>query len=126
MFVTAADVKSRFQVIASQCDITVTDDEEALISARTTDAYNLILAHLAKRDYLKADVDQWAAGSAYQMDMALYLILRDTLAGGGQEEALLDRYDREGELEDVVLLDSSGSVISPSGGGSFAVVDFES
>lgn len=125
MFVTAAQVESRLRVVARQFNLTYTADEQTLISDRTTDAYQLMLGELAARGYSAADVDSWASGAACQMDLALYLILRDLLVTAGADQNLIERYNWLGRLAVWTLLDSSGEVITPSGAPGCAIVDLE-
>ena len=121
-FADTDTVKARLVILTEQLadDVGALDaDHASLAESHTQTAYAEILFAMSKLGYSKADVDQWAYGEAIQIDLALFFILRDLLATGGESSELIAEYDRREELKDNAfkLMNSSGEFIEPSGSG---------
>jgi len=116
MSVTAEQVEAKVKVIAEQLNFTLDASQVAIITARTADAYNMILFRLSNVGFIKAQIDAWIALDSYWSDQAVYLSLLDFLgASVNVDDTMLDKYNRMIDLEDedILLLDGDGNIMRP-------------
>jgi len=116
MSVTSEEVQAKVKVIAEQLNFTLTAEQITIITARTSDAYNMILFRLSNVGYTKAQIDSWASLDTYWSDQAVYLSLLDFLgASVNVDDTMLEKYNRLIDLEadDILLLDGDGNIIRP-------------
>lgn len=117
-FVTVEQVKSKVKLIAEQLNFDLTSEQEEIITQRTSDAYNIIVYKLSNLRFTKEQIDKWASGAVFQSDIATYLSMLDFIgASVGTQETVLERYNREPELdnEDILLIDTDGNTMRPEG-----------
>jgi len=95
-------------------NIVLSAADKAIADRRLRHAYNLIVAALVKRGVAKADVDAWADGADYQLDIATYFYVVNTAQVRQRpgDTDWLDRFDRRDELADVTLLDADGAEVA--------------
>ena len=116
-FITEAQLQAKVQLIAEQLNVPLDSDQIAIINANVTNSYNKLMFRLTNIGYTKDQIDSWASGATYQMDIGIYLTLIDFLATSvGVDQDMIDRYNvLDGDLadDDILLLDDSGNVIRP-------------
>jgi len=100
-------------------NLALSADDLVIAQRALTEAYNTIIAALAKRGVGKSDADDWLQGEEFQLDIATYRfhVLRAQLRSTPAKDAdWLNKFDRREELKTATLLDSSYEEIGTTDG----------
>ena len=116
-FITEAEAQAKIKIIAEQIDEPLNTEQVEIVNNNVVNSYNKLMFRLTNIGYNKTQIDSWASGETYQMDICIYLTLIDFLATSvGVDQEMIDRYNvLDGDLaeDDILLLDENGDVIRP-------------
>lgn len=87
--------------------------DNIIAARRLTNAYNVILGVLMARGLTKVQVDTWARGEEYQLDIATYWYCKDSGWGGKivDEVDWTKVFDREKELKEITLISTTNELL---------------
>ncbi len=117
-FTTITLFEKKLAKVAADNNLDFSAEETVIYTRRLENAYNIILGALRSRGLSVANVNLWARGEEFQLDIATYWYGRDAGWGskGDDEKDWVKVFDREEELATVSILDTSGNVLSKGGG----------
>ncbi len=116
-FTTTEKLTKKLAKVAADLNLEFEKDEVEIITRRLNSAYDIILSALLVRGLTAAQVDLWARGEEYQLDLATYWYGRDAAWGtkSGDEKDWVKHFDRTEELKTVAVVDTSGNLLLGTG-----------
>lgn len=91
------------------------DKIDASILARCLDdGRNEVISRLCKRGYTTSQIDSWPRRKEYQLDIGTYYALNRMAFPRGDEEDWIVFFDRREELDEVSIIDESGTLLEPT------------
>ena len=116
-FTTAEKLSNKLAKVAADNNLAFEKGEIEILTRRLENAYDIILGALLVRGLTAAQVNTWARGEEFQLDLATYWYGRDAAWGTktGDEQDWVKHFDRTKELDTVPIVNTSGTLLSSSG-----------